>query len=313
MGFSRGRMPQENDHMESTTEEELEIQRKLKIGIAADILFSAAQFVVGYLFGSLALISNGGHGLTDALSMVISFVAAKVSLRKATRHKTYGYGRTAIIAALINSVLLIIFAVFIFAEAYLRILNPAPVNGPIIIVMALIGIIISGGIAASLRKHNDNLNAKSVFLHMGYDAVALVGTLLAGFLIILTKQSIFDPIISIMIGVLMVVGAWSVMTDAFNILLEGVPKWIDTELVRETISSHQSVKSVHDLHIWAISSQYAALSCHIVVYAKNIAECSKVILNIKKELRERFRVDHATIEAELMHRHKKSAYKPWDT
>jgi cobalt-zinc-cadmium efflux system protein len=286
-----------------------DLRRRLKIGILGDILFSIAQFVIGISSGSLALISNGGHGLTDALSLLISFIAAKVSMREATTKKTYGYGRATIIAALINSVLLILFAIFVFAEAYVRILNPVPVGGVAIIVTAIFGMLLSGGIAVLLRKHNEDLNVKSVFLHMGYDAIAYVGTLLAGLAILVTRQTVFDPLISILIGILMIIGAWGVLQDAFQILLEGAPRWISVDAVRESIKRNKAVRGVHDLHIWAISSQYAALSCHVIIQADSLSECSAIISNIKKTLRKEFRIEHATIEAELKNVHMGRAHK----
>ncbi len=282
---------------------EADLKRRLKIGILADVAFSIIQFAVGIMSGSLALISNGGHGLTDALSLVISFIAAKVSMRGASDKKTYGYGRITIIAALINSVLLILFAVFIFAEAYQRILHPTPVGGLPIVATALFGILISGGVTAILRKHNSDLNVRSVSLHMSYDAVAYIGTLLAGIIILLTGQTIFDPLISIMIGVLMILGAWKILEESFQILLEGSPKWVSVSAVRESIRNNKSVSEVHDLHIWSISSQYAALSCHLVIRAKGMDECARTVADVKKMLKAGFNIEHATIEIELKNTH----------
>ncbi len=268
-----------------------------------DVSFSIIQFVIGLLSGSLALISNGGHGLTDALSLLISFIAAKVSMRKASDKKTYGYGRATIIAALINSVLLILFAVFIFTEAYERIINPVQVDGFPIVATAVFGIFVSGGVAALLRRHSSDLNVRSVSLHMSYDAVAYIGTLLAGLIILLTGQAIFDPLISIMIGIFMVVGAWGVLQESFQILLEGTPKWVSIEAVRDAIGRHGAVLEVHDLHVWAISSQYAALSCHAIIGADSMTECSKIIADIKRMLKKDFNIEHATIEAEIKNSH----------
>lgn len=287
------------------------LQRVLGASILVNLLFSVAQFILGALFGSLALISSGGHGLTDALSMAISYAATRVSSRHADAGNTYGYGRASIFAALINGILLVVFAIFILYEAYVRIWNPVPVQGYAVIVTALVGILISGVISLALRRHRSDLNARGAFLHALYDMAALFGTLLAGILVVVTGRPIFDPVISVLVSVLIIVSVWGIIDEASHILFEGVPRGIDIESVRKAIKSVRGVSGAHDLHIWAISSRYVAMSCHIVVRTNSLANCSRVVAGVKLMLAKRFSISHATIEVES--EHLRAVHTHWDT
>ena len=286
-------MSSHNDHAD--------IDKNLKIGIILNTSFTIFEFTVGFFSGSLALMSDAGHNLTDALSLLISLFANKIAVRKADEEATYGYGRATIIAAFINSLILILLALYVFSEAYQRILYPRPVTGGAIVFVAIVGIIVNGIIALLFKKDKADLNVKSVFLNMALDVVALVGTLIAGILIILTKQPIIDPIISIFIGILLLYSAWEVVKDALHILLEGVPEGIDISHVKEVIKGVNSyIKDVDDLHIWGISSQYAAMSCHIIIKNCSLEKSMEIVKEIKAKLKVSCHITHATIETELL-------------
>ena len=276
------------------------LDRNLKTSLLLNTCFMLFEFIVGLLTGSLALLSDAGHNLTDSLSLVIAIGGQKMAKREANIEHSYGYGRATILAALFNGIILSLLALYIFYEAYQRILSPKPVTGEAIIIVAIVGIIINGGIALLLKKDKDDLNIKSAFVNMALDALALVGTLLAGILILITKQPIFDPLIGFLIGILLIHGAWGVAKDAIHILLEGAPEGIDFEKIKQVICSAPKVKNVDDLHIWAISSKYAALSCHIVIEDCDVKESSEIVKTIKDELHTKFNISHATIEPELV-------------
>lgn len=285
----------------SSSHDTARINTHLKMGIILNTAFTIFEFMIGLFSGSLALMSDAGHNLTDALSLLISLFANKVATRKANEEATYGYGRATIIAAFINALILIILALYIFSEAYQRILNPHPVTGLTIILVAIVGIIVNGSVAMLFKKDKADLNVKSVFINMALDVVALVGTLIAGVLIIFTKSPIVDPIISIFIGILLLYSAWEVVKDALHILLEGVPDGIELAHVKEVIKGVNTyIKDVDDLHIWGISSQYAAMSCHIIIKNCSLEKSMEIVKEIKAKLKISCHITHATIETELL-------------
>ena len=251
--------------------------------------------------GSLALISDASHNLTDSLSIVIAFGGERISKRQANDSKSYGFGRVSIITALINGLLLFGVAAYIFYEAYLRILNPEPVKGGLVAIVALVGIFINGAVALLFYKDKDDLNVRSTYLNMAFDTLSSVGALIAGLIILFTGNSLADPIIGILIGCMLVYSAYGVVRDALHILLEGTPKDIDTKEVQKLIEEFDHVKAVDDLHIWSISSGYLALSCHIVIDEANASVSIKQVKKIKEALLKKYKIQHATIETELEH------------
>lgn len=275
------------------------LDNKLKLGLVLNSGFTIFEFIVGFFSGSLALVSDAGHNLTDSLSLLISLFATKISKRKANVEHTYGYGRATILAALINGMLLFLLAIYIFYEAYHRFQNPQPVEGGIVMLVAFVGIIINASIALLFRSNKSDLNIRSAYTNMLFDALASVGALVAGLLIILTGLSIFDSLISIVIGVFLIRSSWSVVRDAMHVLLEGVPEGMDIRKVKDTILNNKSIKNVDDIHVWAISSHNAAMSCHVVIENCSLEESSNLIRQVKQTLHQKFNIQHATIETEL--------------
>lgn len=276
------------------------LDKKLKLGLVLNTGFTIFEFIIGILSGSLALVSDSGHNLTDSLSILISLFATKIAQREANKDHTYGYGRATILAAFINALMLFALSGYIFYEAFQRIMKPEPVEGQLVAIVAFVGIIINGGIALMFRSSKDDLNIRSAYINMMYDAIASVGALFAGLVITFTGKTIIDPLISILIGVMLLKSAWRVVRDAMHVLLEGVPEGVDREKVKTAIMKLPNIKGVDDLHIWAISSKYAALSCHIVIEDCDVEESTKLVKQIKEKLIQDFRIEHATIETELI-------------
>jgi cobalt-zinc-cadmium efflux system protein len=273
---------------------------KLKLGLFLNTSFTVIEFIVGFMSGSLALISDAAHNLTDSLSLLISFLAQRMSTRASTPDKTYGYGRSTILAALINSVILIALALFIFYEAYERMLSPYPVNGALIALVSLLGILINGTIAYLFKNSIKDLNMKSVFLSMLFDMLAATGAFIAGIIIYFTHLVIFDSIVSLIIGLMLLFGACGVLKDALHILFEGTPRTVDFEKVKKAIlDSFPEITNVHDLHIWSISSSKIALSCHITVKESETKKAVDMVTSVKKILHDQFEIEHSTIEIEL--------------
>lgn len=283
----------------SASHETTNLDHKLKLGLVLNTAFTLFEFSVGILSGSLALISDAGHNLTDSLSLLIAFFAQKIAKREANLDHSYGYGRATILAALLNGVILVVLAFYIFYEAWKRIMQPEPVEGGLVMAVAFVGIIINGSIALLFRKNTGDLNIRGAYINMFYDALASVGALLAGFLMVVTKLSIFDSAISILIGILLVRSSWEVIRAALHVLLEGVPEGLNVAKVKEAILNTPQIKNVDDLHVWAISSQYAALSCHIVIENCDLDESTQLVKQVKNILHEKFQIEHATIETEL--------------
>lgn len=272
---------------------------KLKLGLFLNTGFTIFEFTVGIFSGSLALTSDAGHNLTDSLSLLIAFFAQKIASREVNLNHSYGYGRATILAALLNGLILVLLAFYIFYEAWRRIMQTEPVQGDIVMAVAFVGILINGSIALLFRKNTGDLNIRGAYINMFYDTLASVGALLAGFLIIVTKLSVFDSLISILIGTLLLRSSWSVVREAMHVLLEGVPEGTDLAKVKTAILNVPKIKNVDDLHIWAISSHLAALSCHIVIEDCDLEESTRIVKSVKEGLRNTFNIEHATIETEL--------------
>ncbi|MBK9729045.1 MAG: cation transporter [Saprospiraceae bacterium] len=286
--------------MSSHSHEVINLNSKLKFGILLNTLFTIIQFTVGVISGSLALVSDAGHNLTDSLSLVISLFAQKMSYRKSTPDKTFGYGRATIISALINSVILIALAIYIFYEAYTRIIQPQAVSGSLIAIVSFIGILVNGGIALMFRNSAKDLNMRSAFLSMAFDTLASVGALIAGIIIYFTHFFIIDAIVSIIIGLMLLFSAWGVLKDALHILFEGTPRGLDFEKVKKDIfDAFPEIINVDDLHIWSISSNKIALSCHLVLENCDMKKTVEIVKEVKKILHDRFEIEHSTIEIEL--------------
>ncbi len=275
------------------------LDNKLKLGLVLNTAFTIFEFAVGILSGSLALISDAGHNLSDSLSLLIAFFAQKVARRDANLDHSYGYGRATILSALLNGLILVLLAGYIFYEAIYRIMHPVPVEGGLIMVVAFIGILVNGSIALIFRKNQEDLNIRGAYINMFYDTLASVGAVLAGFLIIITKQTVFDSAISILIGILLLRSSWGVVRSAMHVLLEGVPEGMSADKIKEAILNVPQIKHVDDLHIWAISSHFAALSCHVVIENCDLDESTKLVQQIKETLHDEFKIEHATIETEL--------------
>ncbi len=276
------------------------LDKKLKIGLFLSVGFTIIEFIAGILSGSLALISDAGHNLTDALTLLISFLTNRVAKRKANDEHTYGYGRATILAALINGLILFLLALYIFYEAYQRFLTPQSVEGGIVAIVAFIGLCVNICVALLFRSEKKDLNMRSAYMNMIFDALASFGALVAGVLIMITGMSIFDSMISVVIGIFLIRGSWSVVRASVHVLLEGTPEGLDIEKVKHSILDTPNVKNADDLHAWAISSHDAALSCHITIEKCTLEESIEVVKVIKEKLRNDFQIEHATIETELV-------------
>ncbi len=251
----------------------------------------------GFLTNSLALMSDAGHMLTDVSALALSLLALWFSGKPANLKKTYGYYRMEILSALLNGVLLLGITVVILVEAWERFRSPAQVAlGPMAVV-AGVGLVANLAALGFLHRTH-SLNVRGAFLHVLGDALSSVGVLLGAGIMALTGWFVVDSIISVVISVVIVVGAIRLVRDAVDVLLEAVPAHVDLEAVRDLLLKVQGVSAVHDLHVWTISSGLYALSAHLVVANAMACNNDEILSAVKHELFDRFGIDHTTIQIE---------------
>lgn len=276
-----------------------EIDKKIKIGLWLNSGFMVFELAAGLWSGSLALVSDAIHNFTDSLSLLISFAARRIAGRKETAEHTFGYGKSVILAALINSSVLVILAGVIFYKAIQRVKNPASVEGGVVMVVAVLGIAVNGGIAWLFRKYQHDLNIKGAYLNMFFDTLASVGALLAGLFVKLTGNTMADPVIGMVIGAMLLFSAFGIIDKAVHILLEGVPENISTGDVQKIILAAPGVKGLDNFHIWTVSSGLIAMSCHIIVENRDLEADEAMLADLKKQLADKFNIRHCTIELGL--------------
>src|SRR6195256_4268892 len=273
----------------------------LKVALALTCVVLLVELGGGLASHSLALLSDAGHVLTDVFALGLAWFAVSQANRPADQRRSYGYHRVSILAALVNAVVLIGIVIAIGFEALRRLANPEPVQGAIVIVAALLGIAINAYVALGLRMDAHNLNMRAALLHVTGDIGASVGVVLSGVVILLTGWLYIDPLLSIAIAVLIAYGAWRIVRETVNLLMEGTPAEIDLAAVTREIGGTELVTSMHDLHVWALSSDEVALSCHVVVGDCPLGDAEHVVRDLEGRLCEKFDIGHTTIQIESCH------------
>lgn len=273
--------------------------RSLIWGIALNGFYTILSLTFGLITGSLTLIADAIHNLTDNVTLGISYAANRIATRKANSRKTFGYGRATIFAAVINASFLIGIAFFILSEAVERLRNPIGVEGGIIAAVAFVGILVNATVAYKLSKNRKDLNMRSAFIDQLFDAISSLGAMIAGFVIMLTGVQFIDTIVALIVVALLLYNTIKILKEATNILLEGVPKDVDIDHIQTAITTIDKVIEVDDMHIWAIRSGYNALSCHIVIDERELKNSRAIVEAVKEMLRTEHNIKHATIEIEL--------------
>ena len=273
----------------------------LKVALALTCVILAVELAGGLLSHSLALLADAGHVLTDVFALGLAWFAVSASRRPADERRSYGYHRVSILAALVNSLTLIVIVAAIAYEAVRRLSHPEPVQGGLVIVTALVAIMINAFVVLALRRDMRSLNMRAALLHVTGDLGAAAGVVVAGAVILLTGWLYIDPLLSLGIAVLIAFGAWRIVRETVNLLMEGTPREIDLEAVTEEIAGTELVTSVHDLHVWALSSDEMALSCHVVVGDCPLGDAEHVVRDLEQRLCDRFAIGHTTIQVESCH------------
>jgi cobalt-zinc-cadmium efflux system protein len=268
------------------------LQRALLITIA----FFFVELIAGFLTHSLALLSDAGHMMSDIFTLIISMYAAYLTRKAPTAERTYGYFRTEVLAALFNGMTLWLMVGFIYYEAFHRLMNPQPVAQNGVIIVGSAGLVVNLFSAWLLHGHND-LNLRAAYYHVIMDALGSVAALLSGILIAITKWYPFDPILSLVIGVLVLYSSWTLIRDSVHILMESTPKHLDPTAIRTSLLNCEGVANIHDLHVWSIGSNSHALSAHIVIPPS--VDASDVRTRVEAILRADFHLSHTTLQMEI--------------
>lgn len=274
-------------------------RRGLKIALYITIFMAIAEFLGGIFANSLSLIGDAGHMLTDSIAIGLSLLAMIIASRPPDRKRTYGHYRFEILASFVNGATLVFIAGYIFYEAYKRFINPPDVNGRLMLPVALAGLITNiAGIYFLRSGAKRSLNVRSAFMHMLGDTLSSIGVITAGIVIYLTKWMVVDPIVSVLIGGIILKGAVELVLESSNILLESVPKGISLEVVNDAIHEINGVLEVHDLHLWSITSGINALSAHVLIEDQRVSEGTRIINELNNLLKERFNIIHTTLQLE---------------
>ena len=267
-------------------------------GIALNLGFVAIETVFGFYANSISLISDAGHNLSDVLGLVVAWAGAIMARRAASPRFTYGFKKAPILAALFNSLFLLIAVGAIGAEAVRRLFHPAPTNGETVIVVAAIGILVNGLTAMLFSRGQHDINVRAAFLHMAADALVSLAVVFAGLVILWTGQQWVDPVMSIAVAVVILWGSIGLLKESVWMSLAGVPSGIDVDVVEGELAELEGVESVHDLHIWPLSTTETALTAHLVLPKGSPDE---LIRAAQQLLHERFRIGHCTLQVERAH------------
>ncbi len=272
-------------------------KRALKLVLALTTVFLVAEVVGGLISGSLALLADAGHMLSDSLSLGVALFAAWLAGRPGGPSRTFGYRRAEILAALFNGVTLVAISIWIFIEAGMRFGDPPEVEAGLMLVIAIGGLVVNLVAARILYGHSDeSLNVSAALRHVVADVLGSVGVIVAALIIVATGWEYADPVVSVAIGLLILASSWTILRDSLQILLEGSPPGTDVEQVGQAMAAMRGVKQVHDLHVWTITSGFPALAAHVLV--DRDTDCHATRRELESMLHERFGLDHTTLQVD---------------
>lgn len=274
-------------------------QRRFVLSLALTGVIFIAEFIGGLWTGSLALLADAGHVFMDAFALGLSYLALRVALLPPNDRHTYGYHRMQILAALANGVTLLLIAIEILREAWERAKAPQPIQAGPMLVIAIVGLVVNIVVASVLHEHeHDDVSTRSAFLHVIGDTLASVGVIGAGVIVFFTGWTWVDPLVSVLIGLLIVVSAARLLKETVHILAEGMPDGMRAGDVADAMEGVPGVADIHDLHVWTVAPGYVALSVHAVLADQALSETDKVMAALKQVLQDTFDIEHTTIQFE---------------
>src|SRR3569832_535722 len=272
--------------------------RVLALSIAATLGYIVLTIVVGIRAHSLALISEAGHNASDLFALVLSWLAVYFQQRPADDQRTYGYTRAGVLAALLNALSLIVVSAFIFIEAAERFRTPQDVHPRPMLIVAAIGVVMNGFIALALWRSGKDVNIRTALIHQLGDTASPAAVFAGAIAIAFSGMQWIDPLLSVLIGALIVWSSGSIIRETLNILLEGTPRGLKLADIASAIRNRSGVVDVHDLHVWSIGSEVRALSCHIAIADIPPSESESILRDVQACLRDRFHIHHTTIQFE---------------
>lgn len=268
----------------------------LGIAVWFTLGFAAVEAVAGWWSGSLALLADAGHMVTDSVGLLSAFGAALLARRPADAEYTYGFGRFEVVAAAANALLMLALVAVIAWNALHRFVEPLPVKGGVVVVVALLGLGVNLGVYATLRRGAATLNVRGATLHVLGDMLGSVAALTAGLVVWATGWTPIDPLLSLIVCGLLLHAALRLFRDALDVVLERVPRGVDIARVAQGMAGVDGVKGIHDLHVWTASSDTVALSAHVVV--DRLADWEQVLPRLKQHIHDAWRIEHVTLQPE---------------
>lgn len=271
--------------------------RAFAIGVVLNTVFVAAEAAVGIWTGSMSLLADAGHNLSDVLSLLLAWGAAVLARRAPAGRRTYGLSKATILASLANAVLLLLAVGAIVSESIHRLLTPAPVDTGLVMLAAGLGVLVNGATAMLfLRGSHSDLNVRGAFLHMAADAGVSLAVVIGAFVMSRTGLLWVDPALGLVIAVVILLSTWGLLRDSADLALDAAPRGVDVEAVRSYLAGLPGVEDVHDLHVWALSTTETAMTAHVL--RPQNADADGFLRMVSEELAHRFRIGHATLQVE---------------
>lgn len=274
------------------------MQRVLRFSLVATLSYVVITLLAGWRAHSLALMSEAGHNASDALALLLSFVAVHFQSRPATDTKTFGYQRAGVLAAFLNALTLILISVWIAVEAIHRLLQPVHAEPRVMMLVAAAGVVMNGAIAALLWRVSHDVNMHSVFVHMLGDTLSTAAVIVGGAAILFSGSAWIDPALSLGIAAMILWSSIAIVRETLNILLEGTPRGLSADEIRAQLETIEGVEDVHDLHVWSLGSQTHALASHVTIADIPPSESARILDEINAVLLRNFHIHHTTIQFE---------------
>ena len=275
-------------------------KRNVIISIFLNLIITIAEFAGGILSNSLALMSDALHNLSDTFSIFISYVALIIGKKGSTKKNTFGYKRIEILAALLNAVILIVISLYLFYEAYHRLINPEPIQGKMMFIVAVIGLL--ANLLSVFLLHRDsakNLNIKAAYLHLLGDTLSSVGVIVASLLIFYLDIYWIDPLLTFLIGIFILRATYGVLKETVEILMQSTPEYLNINEIKRRLESHTKIENIHHIHIWRLSDNQVHFECHADVSNNySMQEANEIRKELEVELKQTFNIHHVTIQME---------------
>lgn len=288
-----------NKHSDSHSHPPYTFNRAFALAVGLNLAFTIIEAIYAISANSMSLLADAGHNLGDVLGLLFSWGAYWLLTKKSSENFSYGYRRTTILAAIMNALILVGTSAIIGYESIFKLIHPAVVQESTVIIIATIGVLINASTALLfMRGRHDDLNIKGAYLHLAYDALISVGVVVTGVLILLSGWHLLDPIVGLLIVFAILAGTWGLLRDSVNLILDAVPHHIDRKGIENYLKSIAGVSSLHDLHIWGLSTKEVALTCHLVIPKGEDKLSDEYYQQIYCDLKNDFQINHITIQIE---------------